>query len=84
MSRSNRMTHDEILASDAIRHIRRVLEENEVDSDCASFWYSRCIELLNIYRGIKKEHPEDLDGMTMDDIMIAFARQAYYYAFQQR
>ena len=78
------MTHDEILASDAIRHIRRVLEENEVDSDCASFWYSRCVELLNVYRGIKKEHPEDLDGMTMDDIMIAFARQAYYYAFQQR
>ena len=25
------MTHDEILASDAIRHIRRVLEENEVE-----------------------------------------------------
>lgn len=78
------MTHTEILTSDAVRHVRRVLEENEVDSDCASFWYSRCIELLNVYRDLIKEHPEDLDAMTMDDIMIAFARQAHYYAFQQR
>lgn len=31
-----------------------------------------------------EEHPEDIDAMRLDDIIIAFASHAFYYAFKQR
>lgn len=77
-----KLTHEEILTGDGVNYIRRILDEKEKDS--GTFWYPRCVELLDIYKKIINEHPEDVEAMTLDDIMIAFARHAFYYAFKQR
>ena len=77
-------TREEVLRSDAINHIRRVMDEKIVDADCTTFWYPRCVELFDIYQKLIDEHPEDLNKMSKEDWMIAFARHAYYHAFLQR
>lgn len=41
-------------------------------------------ELLDVYKKIISERPDGIDAMTLDDIMIAFACHAFYYAFKQR
>lgn len=77
-----KLTKEEILLNEALNNVHRILDEKEKDS--GTFWYPRCVELLDVYKKIINERPEGIDAMTLDDIMIAFACHAFYYAFKQR
>lgn len=78
-----KLTKNEILKECFQTSMNRVLEEKKKETS-DTFWYPRCVELLEAYKAAIKEKMLNIDGANMDDLIIAFAHDAYSYAFKQR